>query len=232
MLKGIVTDIDGTITDRHRRIHTGAISALRELCDCGVEVVLASGNTSCFMDAVSRMIGTQGSFIAENGGVYRAGYTGDLRILGDQSVVREALGAITMFCQKEGIALDLYSPTYRFADQAFARTVHPGRIREIVQDFPVEIIDTGFAIHIQARGISKGHAFLSLTRDLGLNPADFLAVGDAENDIDLIKNAGIGVAVRNAPEVLAAAATWVSQKNYGEGFIEALTRYRPYFLDR
>jgi hypothetical protein len=57
-------------------------------------------------------------------------------------------------------------------------------------------------------------------------------VGDAENDIDLIKNAGIGVAVRNAPEVLAAAATWVSQKNYGEGFIEALTRYRPYFLDR
>jgi len=32
--------------------------------------------------------------------------------------------------------------------------------------------------------------------------------------------------------VLAAAATWVSQKNYGEGFIEALTRYRPYFLDR
>ncbi|HON81712.1 MAG TPA: phosphoglycolate phosphatase [Methanoregulaceae archaeon] len=232
MLKGIVTDIDGTITDRHRRIHTGAISALRELCDYGVEVVLASGNTPCFMDAISRMIGTQGSFIAENGGVYRAGYTGDLCILGDQSVVREALETVITFYQKKDINLDMYSPTYRFADCAFARTVHPGEVREIVQGFPVEVIDTGFAIHIQARGISKGRAFLSLTRDLGLSPADFLAVGDAENDIELIKNAGIGVAVGNAPEVLAAAATWVSENKYGEGFIEALTRYKPYFLER
>jgi hydroxymethylpyrimidine pyrophosphatase-like HAD family hydrolase len=40
------------------------------------------------------------------------------------------------------------------------------------------------------------------------------------------------VAVRNAPEKLAAAATWVSEKKYGEGFIEALERYMPYFLER
>jgi len=232
VLKGIITDIDGTITDRHRRIHTGAISALRVLCDHGVEVVLASGNTSCFMEAVSRMIGTQGSFIAENGGVYRAGYTGELRILGDQSVVGEALESVVTFYREKGVTLDMYSPTYRFADRAFARTVDPAEVREIVRDFPVEVIDTGFAIHIQACGISKGLAFLSLAGELGLDPADFLSVGDAENDIELVKYAGIGVAVRNAPEKLAAAATWVSGKTYGEGFIEALERYMPYFLER
>ena len=232
MLKGLVTDIDGTITDRHRRIHTGAISALRELCDNGIEVVLASGNTSCFMEAVSRMIGTQGSFIAENGGVYRAGYTGELRILGDQTRVREALDAVVAFYKEKGITLDMYSPSYRFADRAFARTVPPEEVREIVREFPVEVIDTGFAIHIQACGISKGRAFLSLAGDLGLQPSDFLSVGDAENDIDLLKYAGIGVAVRNAPETLAAAATWVSEKTYGEGFVEALDRYKPYFLER
>ena len=86
MLKGLVTDIDGTLTDRHRRIHTGAIECIRKLCDQGVLVVLASGNTSCFMDALSKMIGTQGAFIAENGGVYRTGYTQPLRILGNQAV--------------------------------------------------------------------------------------------------------------------------------------------------
>ena len=232
MLKGLVTDIDGTITDRHRRIHTGAISALRVLCDHGVEVVLASGNTSCFMDAVSRMIGTQGSFIAENGDVWRAGHTGELRILGDQSVVRDALDAVVAFYREKGVSLDMYSPTYRFADRAFARTVSPDEVRDIVRDFPVEVIDTGFAIHIQARGISKGFAFLSLAAELGLDPSDFLSVGDAENDMDLLKFAGVGVAVRNAPEKLAAAATWVSEKKYGEGFIEALERFMPYFLER
>lgn len=232
MLKALITDIDGTITDRHRRIHTGAISSLRTLCDQGIEVVLASGNTACFMDALSKMIGTQGSFVAENGGVYRAGYTGDLRILGNQSVVREALETVIGFYREKGVTLDLYSPTYRFADLAFARTVPPEEVRGIVRDYPVEVLDTGFAIHLQSRGISKGLAFITLAAELGLDPSEFLSVGDAENDIELLKYAGIGVAVRNAPDPLIAAATWVTEKKYGDGFIEALDRYMPYFLER
>ena len=232
MLKALITDIDGTITDRHRRIHTGAISSLRNLCDRGVEVVLASGNTACFMDALSKMIGTQGSFVAENGGVYRAGYTGDLRILGNQSVVREALDTVIGFYRQKGVTLDLYSPTYRFADLAFARTVPPEEVRGIVRDYPVEVLDTGFAIHLQSQGISKGLAFITLAAELGLDPSEFLSVGDAENDIELLKYAGIGVAVRNAPDPLIAAATWVTEKKYGDGFIEALDRYMPYFLER
>jgi len=184
------------------------------------------------MDALSKMIGTQGSFVAENGGVYRAGYTGELRILGNQAVVRAALDAVISFYHQKGIKIDLYSPTYRFADLAFGRTVPPEEVRDIVKDYPVEVLDTGFAIHLQVQGVSKGLAFLNLAAELGLDPSDFLSVGDAENDIELLKYAGIGVAVRNAPEPLAAAATWVSEKKYGEGFIEALDRYMPYFLER
>jgi phosphoglycolate phosphatase (TIGR01487 family) len=232
VLKGLVTDIDGTITDRHRRIHTGAITCIRSLCDHGVMVVLASGNTPCFMDAVSRMVGTQGSFIAENGGVYRAGLSGPLRVLGNQSMVRRALDAVIAYYKKKEISLELYSPTYRFADLAFARTVPVDEVREIVRDYPVEVLDTGFAIHIQETGMSKGLAFLNLAGELGLDPTDFLAVGDAENDIELIRYAGIGATVGNAPRELASAAAFVSEKKYGAGFVEALDRYMPYFLER
>jgi len=49
VLKALLTDIDGTITDPSRRVNTGAIEIIRLLADEGVEVVLASGNTSCFM---------------------------------------------------------------------------------------------------------------------------------------------------------------------------------------
>lgn len=232
MLKGLVTDIDGTLTDPHRRIHTGAIERIRELCDHDILVVLASGNTSCFMDALSKMIGTQGAFIAENGGVYRTAYTEPLRILGNQTLCREALDAVTEFYRDSGITLDLYSPTYRFADLAFARTVPVDEVREIVKKFPVDVLDTGFAIHIQARGVTKGLAFLNLVSELGLDPSDFLAAGDAENDIELLKYAGIGIAVRNAPPAAAAAATYISEKKFGEGFLEAIDRYMPYFLER
>jgi len=232
VLKGLVTDIDGTLTDPHRRIHTGAIERIRELCDHGIPVVLASGNTSCFMDALSKMIGTQGAFIAENGGVYRTGYTAPLRILGDQSNCRKALDAVSEFYRKAGVTLDLYSPTYRFADLAFARTVPVDEVREIVKEFPVDVLDTGFAIHLQARGVTKGLAFLNLAADLGLDPSEFLAAGDAENDIELLTYAGIGIAVRNAPPAAAAAATYISKKEYGDGFVEAIDRYMPCFLER
>ena len=232
MLKGLVTDIDGTLTDRHRRIHTGAIERIRELCDHDILVVLASGNTSCFMDALSKMIGTQGAFIAENGGVYRTGYTEPLRILGNQALCRKALDAVTEFYRRSGVTLDLYSPTYRFADLAFARTVPVDEVREIVKEFPVDVLDTGFAIHLQAQGVTKGLAFLNLVAEFGLDPSDFLAAGDGENDIELLSYAGIGIAVHNAPPAAAAAAAYISEKEYGDGFVEAIDRYMPYFLER
>lgn len=232
MLKGLVTDIDGTLTDRHRRIHTGAITRIRDLCDQGIIVVLASGNTSCFMEAVSRMTGTQGGFIAENGGVYRAALGSELRVLGNQAVVRDALNTLTAHYEEEGVSLDLFSPSYRFADLAFGRTVPVDEVREVLRDFPVEVLDTGFAIHIQEEGMSKGLAFLNLSGELGLDPADFLAIGDAENDIELLRYAGFGAAVGNAPPDLASAADYVASKKYGEGFVEALDRYMPYFLER
>ena len=74
MLKALLTDIDGTITTPDRRIDTGSIETIRSLVDSGIEVVLASGNTPCFMDALCKMIGTKGTFIAENGGVFRIGF--------------------------------------------------------------------------------------------------------------------------------------------------------------
>ncbi len=125
MLKALLTDIDGTITDPSRRINTGAIEIIRSLADQGVEVVLASGNTSCFMDGLCRVIGTKGTFIAENGGVFRIGFAGTLHLRGDQTICKKALEAVQAYYRDRGKEIVLLSPTYRFTDLAFARTV-PG----------------------------------------------------------------------------------------------------------
>jgi len=206
VLKALITDIDGTLTGPDRRIHTGAIETIRSLVDDGVEVVLASGNAPCLMDALCKMIGTKGSFIAENGGVYRVGFDGTPRIMGDQAAGRVALEALQAHFRKQGTELNLYSPTYRFADLAFARTVPVDEVRAVLRDHPVSVIDTGFAIHLQTPGINKGTTLVMLAEALGLKPEDFLAVGDSVNDTRMIQVAGIGIAVANAhPDTKAAA---------------------------
>ena len=232
MLKALLTDVDGTITDSTRRIDTGAIECIRSLVDDGIEVVLASGNTSCFMDALCKMAGTKGTFIAENGGVYRIGYTGALRITGDQGVCRIALETVQAHYRKKGIELDLYNPTYRYADLAFARTVPVEEVRQVLSSQPVQVIDTGYAIHLQSEGISKGTALVSLARDMGLSPKDFFAIGDGTNDIEMLKRAGKGVTIANAHPFTKAAASDVMGEGYGNGFVQAVKKYLPYLRAR
>jgi len=229
VLRALLTDIDGTITDPSRRINTGAIEAIRSLVDGGVEVILASGNTACFMDALCKMIGTRGSFIGENGGVFRVGYTGALRICGDLHIAGNALERVQYHFRQKGISIELYSPDYRFSDRAFARTVPIEEVREILAGQPIQVIDTGYAIHLQSPGVNKGTALAALADELQIDHTEVMAVGDSINDIQMLTYAGIGVAVANAHPDTKSAAQYVTRKKYGDGFVEAVGKYRSYF---
>jgi phosphoglycolate phosphatase (TIGR01487 family) len=231
-LRAVACDVDGTITDSHRRINTAAIACIRRLVDRGVEVVLASGNTACFLDALARMIGTPGTFIAENGGVYRIGFGGPIHIEGDRSEALAAFKVLEAYYRKKGVTLELFGDQYRFSDVAFARTVPPEEVREVMREVGVKVLDTGFAIHLQAKGISKGLGLWKLAADMGIPIQEFLVMGDSENDLEMIQAAGVGVAVANARDAVKAAADYVTEKGDGDGFVEAVTRYLPYFLER
>jgi phosphoglycolate phosphatase (TIGR01487 family) len=234
VLKALVTDVDGTITDRRRRISTAAIEAVRTLVDAGIEVVLASGNTVCFMDGLCKMVGTDGTIIGENGGVYRRGFSGTLHIPGDKKPCLEAFEVLKDYFAGKGIELELYSAQYRFADVAFARNINPDEVRMVIRDshLPVRLLDTGFAIHLQALGINKGTALREIAGEMGLHPAEMMAIGDSENDIEMLEVAGIGVAVRNAPTATRRAADWVTGSAYGDGFLEAVKKYYPDLFSR
>jgi sucrose-phosphate phosphatase-like hydrolase, Archaeal len=232
VLSALVTDIDGTITDPARRIDTGALDSIRSLVDDGIEVVLASGNTPCFMDALCKMVGTKGTFIAENGGVYRIGYSGEIHVIGDPAVCRRALELVEDHFQKKGISLELHSQKYRYTDIAFARTVPTAEVKEVLSAQPVQVIDTGYLIHLQAEGVSKGSTLSLLARDLGLSPRDFFAIGDGINDAGMLTVAGKGVTLANAHPGTKKAASDVMDAGYGTGFVQAVKKYRPYLRAR
>ena len=153
--RAVITDIDGTITNKERRLNLDSVSVIRTLVDNGIPVVLASGNTECSLTFLCKMIGTDGTIIAENGGLYKITYAGERKICSDRAACLEAYEKIREYYDEKGIELQLYSPEYRFADVAFARTVDPAEVREIVSGMPVKILDSGFAIHIQSGDINK-----------------------------------------------------------------------------
>lgn len=76
---------------------------------------------------------------------------------------------------------------------------------------------------ITAKGVNKGRALSWLCRELGVDPQEVVAVGDAPNDLPLLAAAGVKVAVETAAEEVRAAADWLVP-GPGEGGLEEVVR--------
>lgn len=77
-----------------------------------------------------------------------------------------------------------------------------------------------------APGISKGQAIHFLCEHLGIPLANTIAAGDAENDISMIQEAGIGVAMANAEPAVKAAADYITKRtNNEDGVSEIIGKF-------
>lgn len=78
---------------------------------------------------------------------------------------------------------------------------------------------------ILPKGSTKGQAMLELARMLGIDGDRVVAMGDNENDIDMIRRAKVGIAVANAAKEVLSAADYImvdNEHNAVAAVIEAL----------
>src|SRR5918995_214000 len=66
-------------------------------------------------------------------------------------------------------------------------------------------------LDIAPLGVNKASALQDVADDLDVDPADVLALGDGRNDIEMLRWAGRGVAIGDAPDEVKAAADNVTQ---------------------
>ena len=76
-----------------------------------------------------------------------------------------------------------------------------------------------------ADGCSKASGLIRLIEYLSMQTSCVMAVGDHTNDIELIRKAGIGVAVANADPLLKAEADYVTTGERDQGVKEAIERF-------
>ena len=75
-----------------------------------------------------------------------------------------------------------------------------------------------------APGGAKGCALRRLTERLGFTPEEVMAIGDNNNDLDMLRYAGTAVAMANATPEARAAAHFVTSANTADGVAHALWR--------
>lgn len=74
---------------------------------------------------------------------------------------------------------------------------------------------------------SKGSALSCLAEHLGVPLPRVVAVGDQDNDLDMICAAGLGVAMPGAPEAVRSAADWVAPPAADGGLLALLAAVLP-----
>jgi hydroxymethylpyrimidine pyrophosphatase-like HAD family hydrolase len=72
---------------------------------------------------------------------------------------------------------------------------------------------------------NKGHGVRAICRRLGLDAQRLAVIGDMANDLTMFTEAGLAIAMGQAPEAVRAAAHAVTASNTEEGFAEAIRRY-------
>lgn len=74
-------------------------------------------------------------------------------------------------------------------------------------------------------GASKGFGVGWLLDRLGVDPSAVLALGDGENDVEMLQLAGLGVAMGNAGPPALAAADAITASNDEDGVARAIERF-------
>jgi phosphoglycolate phosphatase (TIGR01487 family) len=220
MIKALVCDVDGTITDREKRIQALGIDCLRQVQDRGIITMIASGNVLPVAYGLSQFIGLNSPVIAENGGV--VSYKEKIYELHSPDLAEQAFLKV-----KEEIpdVERLFTDNWRRTEVALKRSTNLEKVRRALDGWPLEVEATGFAIHIMEKGHGKMSGIRKACDLLGISPEDVLAIGDADNDVGMLRGCGQSAAVGNAQPAAKAAARFVARRPHSEGVQEALQHF-------
>ncbi len=111
----------------------------------------------------------------------------------------------------------------------------PERIRPLAEQLQtrlagaVSIVRSGsewnWGIEIYVPGISKQVGIEYIARHLGVKQEETMAVGDHLNDIEMLRWAGVGVAMGNSLPEVCAAADYVTSSFQKDGVARAIERF-------
>lgn len=74
-------------------------------------------------------------------------------------------------------------------------------------------------------GVDKGKGIHRLGELYGITADEIMALGDSQNDLDMLKAAGFPVAMANAVDEVKAVASYVTASNNDDGVAAAVEKF-------
>lgn len=251
----VVTDLDGTLLNPDRTISDRAVEAIGRLREKGVLFTFITGRPWCGAERFAVRCGIDIPVITCNGAVINRGYDMLWRSPMPLEPLRELLeravnGGLTVLYSQAGRESAMSEtgwtrqrnyPIHFPAEGEWAELTADkvnlisgekrAEFRELMPIFHklrdrykfVCYTDTG--CEVSAAGVTKASALEQYAASQNIALSQVMAVGDNENDLEMLRLAGIGVAVGNATEAAKAAAGYVCRACNTDGVVEAIEKF-------
>jgi hydroxymethylpyrimidine pyrophosphatase-like HAD family hydrolase len=99
------------------------------------------------------------------------------------------------------------------------------QIKTLARTHNVPLYQDPDLIQVMRAGVDKSAALKVVADHYGIEMKDVLAIGDNHNDMEMIRAAGVGVAMAGSPETVIEAARWVAPTNDDDGVLAAIRKF-------
>ncbi|MGD9605397.1 MAG: Cof-type HAD-IIB family hydrolase [Bacilli bacterium] len=248
--KLILLDIDGTLFDNKNRIVSlKSIEAIKQLHENHI-IAIATGRSGYMLDSINEVKPLIDYYILINGQYIQAHRKTIFKEPLDQTLlyrlvtrmnqlglaygfennyheaVSQTNGLVLQGFHRLGLPVPPVDPLfYRHHEvyQAWAFS-DPETIAYLKAEFLelsfIQWMDVGY--DIIPKQASKGRGMIRLVNHLQMDMANVIAIGDGDNDYEMVRDAGMGVAMGNATEKVKSVAKYITTDVTKDGVYNAL----------
>ena len=252
MIKMVVTDIDGTILKKDFTISNNVINTIKKLTQNNIKVVLATGRMYCAAVKIANMLDINTPLICYQGALIKNFYNNDntlyidpvkpnlafeiLNVLKTKNIHTNLYLNDRLFCENDNQIIKDYTNKrlipYSEVNKILAIDNDSQVIENLTSELKNKYNDSLYVVRstknfceISSKNSNKGLAVKFLANLFKINKNEILAIGDEDNDIDLLKSADYKIAMGNASEKLKANADFITKSIDEDGFVYAINKY-------
>ncbi len=254
MIKLVAMDLDGTLLDNRSLISQKNRKTIERCLAKGIKIAVVTGQALCSAVETINDLGLKGPHVLSNGAVavnQRLEKLYSLPLGADpyRSTVKfcRQQGLQLMVSTVDGRILfddDLYGLPQKDrmvkVNDLMDKAISGGVLLATIMTREGQKVDlkascVGNKVKVRQAGLNyinifnpkagKTYGLKKILEYLQLSPKQVMAIGDGENDLGMIKMAGIGVAMGNASGRVKEAADFVTLENDRDGFSLALKRF-------
>src|SRR6266545_4437350 len=213
----LVCDLDGTLIDHTLLLAPELVGAFRRASEAGLRISIATGRMPAATVRYRDELMIRAPVIYYNG-----------------ALVRD-------YCDEEGLRAEVIpDPSDFLSLGAFVKSLligHPEALPVVREELEGVVGEGAKLLRTRSNYLevvpvsaSKGSALARLAEHLGIPLERVIAVGDQENDLEMIQAAGMGVAMPHAPELVRAAADRVAPAPEAGGLLALFRELIPEYF--